>query len=29
VMDIHDIPKPKKGGFFPRKGGSSQGGRHW
>ncbi|KAJ0266013.1 mediator of RNA polymerase II transcription subunit 26c [Hirschfeldia incana] len=30
VMDIHEIPKPKKGGFFPRKGGSSQGGaRHW
>ncbi|KAH0887980.1 hypothetical protein HID58_050409 [Brassica napus] len=31
VMDIHEIPKPKKGGFFPRRGGSSQGGggRHW
>ncbi|CAN8256774.1 unnamed protein product [Cochlearia groenlandica] len=30
VMDIHEIPKPKKGGFFPRKGGTSQGGsRHW
>ncbi|CAH2073356.1 unnamed protein product [Thlaspi arvense] len=25
VMDIHEIPKPKKGGFFPRKGGTSQG----
>ncbi|CAH8281941.1 unnamed protein product [Eruca vesicaria subsp. sativa] len=30
VMDIHEIPKPKKGGFFPRKGGSSQGGaKRW
>ncbi|CAH8353718.1 unnamed protein product [Eruca vesicaria subsp. sativa] len=30
VMDINEIPKPKKGGFFPRRGGSSQGGsRHW
>uniref|UniRef100_A0A1J3HY47 Putative WRKY transcription factor 19 n=2 Tax=Noccaea caerulescens TaxID=107243 RepID=A0A1J3HY47_NOCCA len=31
VMDIHEIPKPKKGGFFPRKGGGSSqgGGRHW
>ncbi|CAN8298927.1 unnamed protein product [Cochlearia groenlandica] len=34
VMDIKEIPKPKKGGFYPRKGGggSSQGGggsRRW